>query len=171
MKSFASLLCFAMAGCAATPAPQTVSVAFNPAEVAWFNAPGRNTIKGSAVMRTVGGDVRTCAGADANLVPDSTYARARMQTMFGGLERGLLSARSGFTWSGTDPRYQAASRTTTCDPQGFFTFEAVPDGTYYVTAKVVWGVPTQYFTSWQGGYVMQRVEVRGGETRQVVLTA
>ena len=159
-----------LAGCA-TVAPQTVAATFDPAEVAWFNRTGSNAIEGNAVMRTVGGEVRTCAGGDANLIPVSTYADERMLKMFGNTSGGLLSARTGFSWSSTDPRYKAASRTVTCDSLGNFRFDRLPDGDYYVTARVVWGVPNQYFTSWQGGYVMRRVTLRGGETMRLVLSA
>jgi hypothetical protein len=162
-------LCFLVSACAA-PTPHTVAIPFNPSEVAWFSAPGNNTIHGSAVMRTVGGEVRTCAGLDANLVPNSSYARARFQEMYQSLDRGLLRADSGFKFADTDPNYAHASRTVTCDPQGYFTFTNLPDGDYFVTAKIVWGVPMRYFTSWQGGYLMQRISVQGGETKDIVLS-
>lgn len=164
-----TILALCLSGCVAAPTPHSVSVPFNPVEVLWFSHPGTNTIHGSAVLRTVGGDVKTCAGSDANLVPDSGYARARFQEMYGNTNSGLLRADSGFKFSDTDPDYAAASRTTTCDSQGFFTFHDLPDGDYFVTAKVIWGVPTRYFTRWEGGYLMQHVSVSGGETKDIVL--
>lgn len=158
-----------LAGCA-TVQPQAMTNSFNPAEVAWFNQPGSNVIEGNAVMRTVGGEVRTCAGSDANLIPVSAYASERMTKMFGSTTTGLLSASSGFSWASTDPIYQATSRTVTCDSLGNFRFDHLPDGDYYVTAKVVWGIPNRYFTSWQGGYLMRRIHLAGGETQRVVLS-
>lgn len=168
MKQSAAL-CLLLSGCVSAVAPQTVSIPFNPAEVAWFDGPGDNSIHGSAVLRTVGGDAKTCAGLDANIVPDSAYARARFLLMYRRLDRGLLAADSGFKFASTDPRYETSSRTTRCDPQGFFVFDHLPDGTYFVTAKVVWGVPQPYFTSWQGGYLMQRVTIAGGTAKSIVL--
>lgn len=158
------------AGCSTASPPATVGVAFSPAEVAWFNQSGGNTIKGSAVLRTVAGDVKTCAGLNANLIPNSTYARARMLAMYGNERAGLLRASSGFKWRETDPVYTAMSRTTVCDPLGNFTFKDVPDGDYFITAQVQWGVPGPYFTSWQGGYLMLRMPIAAGETKEVVLT-
>lgn len=71
----------------------------------------------------------------------------------------------------TDPFYQKAKRTTTCDAQGNFSFTDLPDGEYYVNAMVVWGIPMGYgMVSRQGGPVMQRVSLHGGEHKRVVLT-
>lgn len=170
MKRVIPSVLMLLSACDSAPAAHSVSVPFNPLEIAWFGLPGHNTVRGSAVMRTVGGDVRTCAGLDANLIPDSVYARARFQEMYGNTERGLLSARSGFAFDATDPAYVRASRTVTCDPQGFFTFSDLPDGSYFVTAKVIWGVRNRYFTEWQGGYLMQHVRVSGGGVTSIVLS-
>lgn len=165
-----TLLPVLLAGCA-TVQPVGLATTFDPAEVAWFNAPGTNAIRGNAVLRTVGGAIKTCAGLDANLVPVSTYAAERFRKMYGDRDSGLLSATSGLSFAATDPRYAAASRTTVCNSEGNFAFSELPDGDYYVTAKVIWGVPGRYITSYQGGYVMQRVTLKGGETKEIVLTA
>jgi hypothetical protein len=145
---------------------------FNAAEVAWSQRQGTNTIHGSAVLRTVGGDAKTCAGLDANLVPMSAYANERMAAMFGaGTAVGILRANSELRFSSTDPAYVSTARKTVCDPQGYFVFEKVPDGEYFLTAFVTWGVPGRYFTRQEGGVLMQRITVHGSETKTIVLTA
>jgi len=50
---------------ACQPAPLVNRTSFNPEEVAWSTRPGNNTVTGFAVLRTVGGEARTCAGLQA----------------------------------------------------------------------------------------------------------
>lgn len=138
-------LSISLVGCAVvTPTPIQTASTFNATEVAWFGQPGTNTIKGNAVLRTVGGDVRTCAGLDANLVPVSSHSEERFRLMYGDTSTGYLAARSGFQFASTDPEYARHSRSIRCDSEGDFIFDKLPDGEYFVTARVVWGVPQQY---------------------------
>lgn len=154
-------------------APVSVEAAFDPAEVAWFAEPGANTIRGNALLRTVGGDVVTCAGLPANLVPVSGYAAERFRLMYGaGAQSGFLAASSRFEFASIDPEYERQTRTIRCDSEGNFTFASLPDGEYFVTALVTWQVPGRWrVMTREGGYLMQRLRVAGGETREIVLTA
>jgi hypothetical protein len=170
MKKCSSLfLAFAVAGCATTQPTHVMSVSYNPEEVAWFNTPGTNSITANALMRTVGGEVKTCAGFEAALIPYSAYAAERITAIYGNANGGYASY--GPQFSETDPRYSQNERKTTCDSQGNFRFTNLPDGDYYVRTQVTWGVPMGYYmTSQQGGALAQRVSVRGGETKSIVLT-
>lgn len=160
---------FLLTACATVPS-HTTTATFDPAEVAWAEAEGANTITGNAVLRTVSGEVRTCAGFDVSLVPVSRYAVERFTAIYGSPEGGYSNRAIEFT--STDPGYMSARRTTTCDSQGNFRFERLPDGEYYVTTRVTWGIPMGYgMTSTQGGVLSQKLSLRGGETRQIVLTA
>lgn len=175
MRTAIGLSALILAGCTVMgpPAPSyfpPVSVAFSPSDIAWFKEPGRNAIMGAAVLRTVGGEPRTCAGLEVTLIPSSPYAVARFETMYGERESGYLPADHGKSWEVTDPDYAASGSRARCDAQGNFAFTNIPDGTYYVTAPVVWGIPQQYHTSTEGGILMQKVSVAGGETKRVVLT-
>lgn len=67
--SFVGLL--ALSGCAAQP--YTIQTPFNDAEMAWSQSPGTAAIKGQGFLKTVGGDVKTCAGNVVSLVPDTPY--------------------------------------------------------------------------------------------------
>jgi hypothetical protein len=155
-------------GACATTTQVHLSSSFDPSEVAWSEAKGNNSIEGNAVLRTVGGEVRTCAGFTAQLVPRSRYADERAIAIYGSIERGI---GRNVKFESTDPRYEAAIRTTTCDAQGNFSFEDLPDGEYYVAALVTWGVPMGYgMVSRQGGWLMQRVSVNGGEHKRMVLS-
>lgn len=161
-----------LAGCATVPQPPAyVSTPFDPAAYAWFSAEGDNTITGNAVLRTVGGDVRTCAASSVGLVPGGAYTRERMMLVYGNVERGYRSISApGVQFANDSPAYLAMLRQAPCDAQGNFTFTGLPDGEYFVLSRVVWGVPMQYHTEMQGGTLMQRVEVRGGETKRIVLS-
>jgi len=153
------------------PAGRSAGVPFDPAEIAWSKGNGPNTVEGSAVLRTRGGEARTCAGDEASLVPYSQYAAARMRLLYGSEDRGFFSTEDAFI-SGPrvaddqyTPAYNASWRPAACDAQGSFVFANVPDGTYFVVAKVMWIARYE-----QGGWLMQKVEVKGGETKKVVLT-
>jgi hypothetical protein len=153
-------------------APQqqaTLSSSISPTEMAWAKGDGRNTVTGFAVLRTVGGEARTCAGLQAILIPDSPYARERMTAIFGNNVKGSReSMRGPVKFGSDDPLYLSLLRTTRCDGQGAFTFERIPDGVWYATTSVEWKAdPRSPFH--EGGSMMQRVELRGGQTARVTL--
>ena len=58
-----------------------------------------------------------------------------------------------------------SARETTCDAQGRFKFENLKDGEYYVSSQIV--LLVQSFP--EGGVLMQKVSVKGGETKEIVL--
>jgi hypothetical protein len=173
MKSLVVLAASAALGGCAAAAPEihTMSARYNPSEVAWASVPGTNTIEGNAVLRTVSGEVRTCAGLEAALLPVSSYAIERFTTIYGNPQGGFRSS-GNLKFSEDDPAYVASERKAICDSQGNFRFTNLADGDYYVRSSVVWGVPTGYYgiVSSQGGFLAQRVSVHGGETKRIVLT-
>jgi len=146
-----------------------LTTSVNPSETDWARKDGGNTISGFGVLRTVGGEARTCAGLAAGITPDSAHTRERMMAIYGSVAKGTRAANLGSPkFSNEDPQYASLLRTTRCDGQGNFVFERVPDGTWYVITSVIWKAnpnsPLQ-----EGGYMMQRVEVRGGQTVKVSL--
>jgi hypothetical protein len=93
-----------------------------------------------------------------------------MMRTFGNLNDGLLKAEGGVRWVDVSARYAVAAETTRCDGQGYFVFRNVPDGTYYVTANIFWRTPGSPFPGdWLERELMQRVEVAGGQAREVHL--
>lgn len=173
MKKLVVSLTFAaglLASCAA-PAPVTMSSTYNPQEVAWALANGNNTITGSAVLRTRGGDVKTCAGLPAALIPVSAYSSEFMLKTFGSTTSGISQYSPNIT---LDPAFGSTIRKTVCGPQGDFSFSNLPDGDYFVVGTVTWEAVSggRYaYLAKQGGDMMQRVSVAGGETKSVVLTS
>ena len=132
-----------------------------------------NTIEGNALLRTRGGDVRTCAGYQVMLVPATTATANVMTNVFGEGGSAYKSAiGSGETIPlpptlAEDPRVQSGI----CDAQGDFAFDDLKNGEYFVVTQVLWDVPGAYGSSnVQGGTLMQKVAVEGGETRKIVLT-
>ncbi len=148
------------------PQPKTV---YNAADGAWAAKPGKNTISGSALMRTMGGDVKTCAGLMVELIPDTPYARELVSIVYKSPDGGYFPA-GVMTAPIPDPAYARSVRRTVCDAQGSFSFDGVADGAYFVTASVIWNIPQQYSALVQGGDIMQPVSVSGGEVRKLVLT-
>lgn len=134
----------------------------------WSKARGPNTIKANALLRTRGGEVRTCAGLPAKLVPFSGGSQDFVVREFGSDQGGLKSSAK-WSASNLDPYI----RDTICNAQGDFSFENLPDGKYYVVAVVTWEAPSggQYsYMQQQGGTLARLVEVSGGETKSVVVT-
>mgnify|MGYP000266974354 CR=1 FL=1 len=122
--------------------------------------------RGLAVMKAANGESHSCAGQSANLIPDSDYARARMEAIFGSTDRGMRAAsRGAVKFERDDPLYVSSLRTTRCDAQGSFSFAQVPDGIWYATTSIKWQGTSQV----EGGSVMRRVDVRGGRLVKVVL--
>jgi hypothetical protein len=130
--------------------------------------PGSNTIRGSALIRQRGGGVVSCAGREVYLVPATEYAKERMSHIYGNTERGFNPAFGGRDIGLAENKaYSDAARRTLCDAQGYFRFTNVGNGEYFVATTIVWQV-NPYFN--EGGALMERVLLRGNETREVVLS-
>jgi hypothetical protein len=172
MRTILAAACVAgvlgLAGCAT---PVKLMTTFDPSEVTWAQGSGTNAIRGSAVLRTVGGDTRTCAALPVMVIPDSGYARERINAIYGNLIRGYNPSFGGRpqTFTENDPRYLETGRRGTCDAQGAFAFSDLPDGTYFVVTAVIWKTSPDSFIS-QGGVLMQRVILAGGRAEMMVLS-
>lgn len=165
---FVVVLSLCISGCALQPAKQvTLTSTFNPQEVAWFNSPGSAAISGQALLRTNGGEARTCAGLPVRLVPKSTYAEERIMALYGNEERGFEPViGQQVQFSSNDTQYGKANKEVTCDAQGNFAFEHLPAGQYFVVAPVVW----QVGYARQGGILMQSVTLSSGEEKHLIMT-
>lgn len=143
---------------------------YDASAASWADQPGDNSIDGTALLRTRGGEVRTCAALKVTAVPATTYAQERMAHLYKSLNSGFnLAGPYGRhpVWANDTPAFYASVRQAICDAQGRFHFDELADGEWYVEAIVAWEVG--YST--QGGSLMRRVRVAGGETTEVVLTA
>lgn len=160
----ATAVAVVVAGCAS---PHPLKSRFDPHEVSFAAGSGTNTIAGDGFVRTRTGEIRHCGGLEVSLVPDSTYARERLNTIYGNTIEGYRNVSdTGVRFSHNDPRYFASHRVSRCDAKGHFRFERVPDGTYYVITSVHFSDP---YSHRSGGTLMRRVIVAGGTTKTVLL--
>jgi hypothetical protein len=159
---------FILSACAVDMRTDVVTtVPFDEREAAFINIQGTNTIEGQAFMRQAGGGVVTCAGSEVSLIPKTEYATQRITQIYGSDIKGIINSLQGPRSLGS-PAYMQMRRNTVCDAQGNFSFRNVADGTYYVTTLVLWTVGNSSIP--QGGGVMQRVTVSGGQTQRLVIS-
>ncbi|MDR3528194.1 MAG: hypothetical protein P4L57_13045 [Rhizomicrobium sp.] len=163
-----SVLAIAMAlsGCASSV---TLHTRFQPREVAWFAARGTNTIEGTAIARAYNGTAKTCAALPVTLFPVSAYARERMTALYDSDQEGfnpILMGRPA-RFDNDDPRYIQTAKTTRCDAHGHFAFGELPDGDYFLVGEVTW--QDRRAGLLQGGYLMRRIHVAAGESKEVLL--
>lgn len=156
-----------LASACSTPTP--LHSRFDPSAVAWFSQRGTNSIFGTALVRSLSGVAKTCAALPVVLFPDTAYARERMRALYGSDEEGYNPLTGGHPANFTedDPRYQSTARTTHCDARGRFSFSELPDGEYFLVATVTW--QERSFGLPYGGYLMRRLHVSTGETKEVLL--
>ena len=131
--------------------------------------PGGNAIRGSALIRQQGGGVVTCAGREVRLIPATAYARERMNLLYGSTTQGYNPAFMGRNLGeqAQNKEYLDATRRTTCDAQGFFRFDNVADGDYFVATAIVCQV--RPYVS-EGGALMHAVTLSGKEAKEIVLS-
>ena len=167
-----------LAGCATPPKVITLQSEFDADEARALLAKGNNTIKGSALMRQQNGGVVTCAGNQVWLTPNTVYAAERMYHLYGNTTKGVAfvndpwgTGATGFAkFAGTAPKYHDLTKMAVCNALGFFEFRNVADGTFFVATGIFWQItPSAYQSLRVGGILMQRVDVRNGETAEIVL--
>ena len=154
-----------MSGCA--PTVVSINSEFNAQEAEWFLEEGNNTIKGSALLRQAGGGVITCAGNDVAIKPYTEYGSERITALYGNNVNGFKNIIRRIKLEEAPQQYWKFGKGKPCNAQGFFEFNNLPDGTYFITTTIVWSI-TQHRKS--GGSLMQKVEVSGGETKEIVLS-
>ena len=162
---------FVLAGCVTTRRV-TLSSHFDPLLAKSMLEKGKNSIKGSALIRQRGGGIVTCAGREVLLIPATDYAKERMRAIYGSDIKGFYDISNiGFgkkliKFTSTSPEYLKLKKKTICDAQGFFLFSDIKDGGYFVTTSIVWQISDLFY---EGGALMQYVNVAGGVTKNIVL--
>ncbi len=156
----------------------TIAVAFDAAQAERFAGVGPANLHGQAFLKTVGGDVKTCAGEDVALMPATPYFDEMIENVNNGIDIHL------------DQRAVSLLRRTICDAQGNFSFSGLPTQKWYVLTKVTWGVPhieepgerpgliaslllgihARPATDEQGGELLQTIDLHPGDN-QVFLTS
>jgi hypothetical protein len=108
--------------------PNKFTTPYRDEDFAPWQGKGMANLHGQAFMKTVGGDVKTCAGEDVYLLPANAYVDQ-------------IVTRHSNEPAKIDPRASSQFRHTICDAQGNFSFPSVPTGKWYVDTQVVWGIP------------------------------
>lgn len=173
---FIGLAMALITACAPKPIPViNLTSAFDIDHARSLLKEGANTVKGSALMRQINGSVVTCAGQTVNLIPATLHAQERMRIFFGNRNKGANSMHRRANLKGTPPEYFTTVRQTSCDALGYFSFAKVANGTFYITTNVIWGATARnmfgdFYTAGQGGALMYKVNLRDGETKEIVLS-
>lgn len=132
----------------------------NPTSVPSQLPAGYNTITGQARLLYPSGFVRDCADQTVLLLPATAEVTAQVTAAFGTAQGGSVNRFGLVIGAGMPSR-----RETECGSDGRFRFTAIPDGRYYVLARVRWLV------RWQQNVVnlAQPVTVANGQTANVEL--
>ena len=163
------LAAFALSSCAMKPIQLTQT--FDEAEAQKYMKDGKNTIEASAVWREKNGHLQTCAGYWVYLYPATEYAKERLTHQFGEGKRGFRTLRQGKQiFAPDEAQFHKLSKKTVCDVDGKFTFENVADGDYYIVTNIIWGDPEYPDEQTEGGALMHKVSVKGGQKIKRVLS-
>jgi hypothetical protein len=128
--------------------------------------PGKNEIKGSALLRQVGGGIVTCAGNQVFLMPVTERARQWTFITYGSDEKGYFDvSRGGYIFEGADKLFSMV-KTTNCDAQGNFIISDIADGQFFAFTRITWHSGGYI----QGGTVMQKVSLSGAQKINIVLS-
>ena len=166
MKKIIVALVLVISGCAVTPTHNMVAD-FDEAVAKRLTQPGVNVVRGSALIRQAGGGTVNCAGLTIRLIPKTSYATERIVKIYSNTIRGFSPAHIvPPEFLPDDPRYYANILTSTCNAQGFFEFDRVADGEFYLVSNIVWHVANKP----QGGTMMRHISVVDGQVVDVVLS-
>ena len=167
---FSIAIVVVLAGCVAQHYKIPVTTPFNAEEAKIALQPGNNTVTGSAIvgplLRRYAGEAVTCAGKPIHIAPVTTYSKARMIALYENDNAGHNPALNGRRLDESVNFWVESTKETTCDAEGYFKFENLKDGEYYVLSQIIW--LEQTFP--EGGVLMKKVSVQGGETKEIVLS-
>lgn len=137
-------------------------------EFAWSERPGTNSLLGNISYRPAGAAVWSCSGQSVALTPETSYSRGRMITLYGSADRALLPVAEVQNRSRANPGldYSRFVDSTSCDPQDNFAFRDLPDGAYFIIARIRQVRPPGNANDM---VVMQRIELNGGAAVRIVL--
>jgi hypothetical protein len=165
--------CETMPTAAPPPPPRAVAPPPPPPptpadEFAWSTRPGQNNLSVAVDYRPAANQEWSCNSLVVALMPETSYSRGRMQTLYGSADRALQPAAAVRARSAANPGpdYGQFVRTTACDVQNSFAFTNLPNGAFYIIARLRQVRPANAANEM---VVMQRVELRGGQTQRLTL--
>lgn len=139
--------------------------------VGWFESKGKGTIKGNAKFKSKSGEVRFGGTFGIELMPTSAYTVERLTKIYNNSESGFVHVLDGVPRFIPDPLGYHKTRKTTCDENGDFEFNNLPDGTYYVIAFMIWDVESpESNIKKDGGGVMKRITLGENESLTIEMS-
>jgi hypothetical protein len=163
MLALLLLLSVILQACTALPAPRTA--AFQEAEYQPYAGAGEGSVSGQVSMRTGENYVTSGGGCkEVLLEPVTSYSTEWF-------EREVMKNEP---LGAPDPRTLTYRRTTQTDGTGYFHFERLPPGSYYVACLVRWdrwimqGTRPVMFE--EATWVHGRLTLKAGEHGRVVLS-
>ena len=137
-------------------------------EFAWSTARGNNSLTIALAYQPAAGQLWGCAGLAEALMPETSYSRGRMMTLYGSAERSIQPVAQVRARSAANPDTESGRfvKTATCDALDTFTFPGLADGAYFVIAQVKQTRPPGVGATM---VIMQRVEVGGGRAVRMTL--
>jgi hypothetical protein len=138
---------------------------FRTQDFSWSAVPGKGRILGHLSYHA--GPVRYgCVGASVILTPETPWTRRRIGILYSSAAAAALPVDEVRARTAQAPNgdYSAFVRRTTCDANGAFDFEGLPNGAWFVilVAKPVGGGAPDMA-------IMRRVEVRAGRPTMLEL--
>ena len=143
---------------ACAPQPVHINTPFNLIDYNHFMQAGTASIEGQAFLKQRGGGIVTCAGSEVILMPHTAYFTEMVNIQRMNSHATVLSTMRS--------NQNKVSRITTCDSEGKFSFNNIPEASWYLTTKVSWVVGTQN----QGGLMLKEVHTKSGEVLNKILT-
>lgn len=164
---FSFMIWLLMSGCAVG---QKVTLAnkFNEDKASYILNIGNNTLKGSAMIRQSGGGIVTCAGNNVAIIPATEYSKERIFAIYNNYNKAYKQYNiysNVVAFENDDINYHKFKKSTICNPLGFFVIENLSDGEYFLTTQVTWNVGGYI----NGGFLMERVSLSNGETKEIIL--
>ena len=147
-----------LVGCAQV-SPYTPVSHFDPSTAQWSKERGSDIIKGEGFMRTVGGDIKTCAGFPVTLAPADPYFS----------EIGVALSQ-GKTIANRNAVAEQFVRRTRCDAAGKFRFADLPAGHWLIGTSVYWGAPSGEGIVRQGGFLWKPITTGEIPVTHLILT-
>lgn len=132
---------------------------FPAAEYSKLERTGAGTVTGQAFLRTKGGDVKSGAGSEIQLIPATSYSAVYYNAY-----------KARLPTDNPDPQAKQYTFRTQADATGGFEFKNVPKGRYYLAGEVTWMAPGPYGLSKQGGLLLKEVNVSDGAQVKIMLT-
>ena len=130
MRKYLIILCLYLIGCG-VPKVSTLNQ-FHESEVESYKQQGNAVVKGQLFSRTNSGDVKSGAGKEVYLIPNTPYFN----------ERNQILKECKQPENEIDSTAKSFVKTDIVDLQGNFEFSNIPAGKYLVTSQLYWTIPS-----------------------------